>query len=141
MSVEYWSWLFLECRISQFAIFRAYNGADLIRLDIKIKEGITERQSLEYGWSWPVFEEFCQSLTDFNRKVKKTDFKNKYLQYSSGTNSIQINFYFSKENWISFYEFISKVYREFDEQRKEFQEKFKKGGVKGNEEKKDRKKV
>lgn len=125
MNIEYWNWLFLECRIPQFGVFRAYNGQNLIRLDIKIKEGITERQSLEFGWNWPTFKEFYQSLTDFSEKVKKSDFKNKYLQYSSGSEQIQINFYFSKQNWILFYEWIKKVYQEFSEQRSEFERKFK----------------
>lgn len=124
MAIEYWSWQDIELKIPQFGVFRLYNGQDLIRLDIKIKEGITERESLEYGWNWKTFGEFYQSLKDFNEKAKKTDFKNKYLQYSSGTNSIQISFYFSKQNWNLFYNFIDQAYREFAEQRKVFQERF-----------------
>lgn len=124
MTIEYWNWLESELKIPQFAIFRAYNGENLIRLDIKVKEGISERQSLEYGFNWPAFQKFVESLEDFSEKVKKSDFKNRYLQYNSGSDLIQIHFYFSKENWDLFYEFIKKVFYEFAEQRSEFERKY-----------------
>jgi len=130
MSMEYWNWLDLELKIPEFAIFRAFNGADLIRLFVKIKEGISEREELNYGWNWKAFGEFYQDLTNFNEKVEKVKDLNsgeKALRYSSGSNRIQVTFYFSKENWTLFYAFMRKVYLLFSEQRQEFEQKFKKG--------------
>jgi len=131
MNIEYWNWRDLECRIAGFAVFRAYNGEDLIRLDVKIREEVSSRESLEYCWDWPTFKEFYQSVEAFNRKVKKTaDFRGKYFRFSSGTDLISVAFYFSRENWSLFFDFIKGIYFQFAEQREEFEQKFGKETVK-----------
>jgi len=124
MRQEYWNWLNLELKIPQFAIFRIFNGVNLIRLFVKIKEEVASREELNFSWNWKTFEESYHSLIDFDKKIKKVDFKDRYILYSSGSELIQIKFYFSKENWKLFFDFIKRSFEQFSEQRREFKQKF-----------------
>jgi len=113
----FWAWRNFKLILPGFLIFRIYTGLDSIVLELKVKEQAGERQSLELTYNSQTFGEFIESLKGINGRVIKKDFGSKSLKYDfSSENKAELNFYFNKNEWIKFYQFLENCYKEIQEQ-------------------------
>ena len=115
------SWGSSKLVIPELYIFNLTLSQNSVELNIKSKEkdGLKE---VYYTWSWQNWDKFFEELEKFNRGVIKIkNFKDKVVLYNLGE-KLQTNLYFTREQWIRLYKFISESYKSFGDQRKIFNE-------------------
>ena len=113
-----------------FLILRVYTGSDLVEIALKTKEEAGERRELILSFGLDSFGEFIESLKKINSKVEKKDFGSKSLKYDFSFESrTEFNFYFNKDEFLKFYEFLENCNKEIIEQARGY-EKLAKGEIK-----------
>lgn len=113
------SWESFKLVMPGLYIINLVSSQNSIELNIKSQEsdGLKE---IYYTWTYEKWDKFFEELKGFNKKVNRTrDFKDKVAVYNLGE-KLQTNLYFTREQWIRFFEFVSSAFKSFGEQRKIF---------------------
>lgn len=113
------SWRNYKLVIPELYIFNLTSSQNSVELSLKAKEkdGLIE---VYYSWDWQKWDKFFEELEKFNRGVIKIkNFKDKVVLYNLGE-KLQTNLYFTREQWVRFYEFISETHKNFEDQIKIF---------------------
>ena len=113
------SWKSFKMVIPELCIFNLISSQNSIEFNIKSqeKDGLKE---IYYTWNYESWDKFFRELEKFNQGVIKIkDFKDKVAVYNLGE-KLQTNLYFTRGQWTRFFEFASKAYKSFEDQRKIF---------------------
>ena len=113
------SWGSFKLVIPELYIFNLTLSQNSVELSVKAKEkdGLIE---VYYSWDWQNWDKFFEELEKFNRGVIKIkNFKDKVAVYKLGE-KLQTSLYFTRAQWVRFYEFILETYKNFEDQRKIF---------------------
>jgi len=77
-------------------------------------------KEIYYTWNYENWDKFFRELEKFNREVIRIkDFKDKFAIYNLGE-KLQTNLFFTREQWIRFFGFVSSAFKAFEDQRKIF---------------------
>ena len=113
------SWKSFKLVIPGLYIFNLISSQNLVELNIKSqeKDGLKE---IYFTWTYENWDKFFRELEKFNQGVIRIkDFKGKAVLYNIGE-KMQTNLYFTREQWIRFFEFVSSAFKDFKEQREVF---------------------
>ena len=117
-------WKFFKLVIPGLYIFNLTSSQNSVKLNIKSqeKDGLKE---IYYTWTYENWDKFFKELEKFNQDVIKIkDFKDKVVVYNLGE-KLQTNLYFTREQWIWFFKFVSSAFKAFKDQREKFKGIFK----------------
>ena len=117
-------WKFFKLVIPGLYIFNLTLSQNSVELNIKSqeKDGLKE---IYYTWTYENWDKFFKELEKFSQDVIKIkDFKDKVVVYNLGE-KLQTNLYFTREQGIRFFEFVSSAFKAFKDQREKFKGIFK----------------
>ncbi|MBA7489797.1 hypothetical protein ES702_00331 [subsurface metagenome] len=113
------SWRSFKLVMPGLYIFNLISSQNSIELNTKSQEpdGLKE---IHYTWDYENWDKFFRELEKFNRGVIRIkDFKDKFAIYNLGE-KLQTNLFFTREQWVRFFEFVSSAFKAFEDQRKIF---------------------
>ncbi|GAI87170.1 unnamed protein product [marine sediment metagenome] len=116
-----WIWKDFKLVLPGLSVIRIFTGENLIEIALKVKEELEERQELNLAFSLNSFREFLRDLGKIDIKVIKKDFGSKSLKYDfSSESKVEFNFYFSKEKFLKFYQFLEDCKKQIEIQAREY---------------------
>jgi len=117
-------WKSFKLVIPGLYISNLTSSQNSVELNIKSqeKDGLKE---IYYTWTYENWDKFFKEVEKFNQGVIKIkDFKDKVAVYNLGE-KLQTNLYFTREQWIRFFEFVSSAFKAFKDQREKIKGIFK----------------
>ena len=113
------SWKSFKLVIPGLYIINLTPSQNSVELSLKSQEpdGLKE---IYYTWIYEKWDKFFEELRGFNEMVNRTrDFKDKVAIYFLGE-KLQTDMFFTREQWIRIFEFVSSAFKAFQDQREKF---------------------